>query len=427
MAALFRSEVLEDPHRHGLGSIRLIRPVSFALLTGLTVIMVMAVVAFLVLGEYTRKARVSGFLVPDRGVIRLVAPQAATVLESHAAEGRVVKQGDVLFVLAVDQAALTGETQAAVKDSLAARERSLRGAVRQQQQLEQSRVLALDRQIEQMRRELVQLDAEAQLQRQRLTLAQQAQSRLESLRLENFVSAAQVHTKTEEVLAIRAQVQGLERQRTVHQREIDQLQAQRRELPLQAQAVQGEIERDLAALSQQAAQTETGRRFVLRAPQDGTVTAVLAEAGHSVNAASALASLLPASASLQAHLYAPSSAVGFVRPEQVVLLRYQAFPYQKFGHQPGRVLQVSRSPLQASELAGLSWSGAGGGAGVVSSAVASEPLYRITVALERQSVSAYGQAQPLAPGMQMDADVLLDRRRLIEWLFEPVLGVAGRV
>ncbi len=54
-------------------------------------------------------------------------------------------------------------------------------------------------------------------------------------------------------------------------------------------------------------------------------------------------------------------------------------------------------------------------------------MYRITVALERQQVQAYGQPQALAPGMQLDADVLLDRRRLIEWIFEPVLGVAGRV
>ena len=53
--------------------------------------------------------------------------------------------------------------------------------------------------------------------------------------------------------------------------------------------------------------------------------------------ASALASLVPAGAQLQAHLYAPSSAVGFVRAEQPVLLRYQAFPYQKFGHQHGRM------------------------------------------------------------------------------------------
>ena len=52
---------------------------------------------------------------------------------------------------------------------------------------------------------------------------------------------------------------------------------------------------------------------------------------------------------------------------------------------------------------------------------------RAGVTLDQQSVAAYGQAQALVPGMQLEADVLLDRRRLIEWLFEPVLGIAGRV
>jgi membrane fusion protein len=99
-----------------------------------------------------------------------------------------------------------------------------------------------------------------------------------------------------------------------------------------------------------------------------------------------------------------------------VVLRYQAYPYQKFGHQPGKVLQVSKTPLQASELSGLPLAGA-----------ANEPLYRITVALEQQAVLAYGREQPLAAGMQLEADVLLDRRRLIEWIFEPLIGVAGRV
>lgn len=419
MADLFRAEALEGLNRGGLGGIRLTRPVPLAVFTALVVAVVCCVASFLFLGDYTRKARVSGYLVPDRGVIRLVSPQPAVVLESHVAEGSVVKAGDVLFVLAVDQASLTGDSQLAVKDSLAARERSLQGASRQHQQLEQARLSGLDRQIEQMRRELAQMNTEAELQNQRLKLAQQAQLRLESLRLENFVSAAQVQTKAEEVLAIRAQGQSLDRQQAVHQREIGNLQAQRRELPLQAQTVQGEIARDLATLAQQTAETETGRRIVLRAPQDGTVTAVMAELGHSVNASSALASLLPANAKLQAHLYAPSSAVGFMHADQAVLLRYQAFPYQKFGHQPGRVVQVSRSPLQAAEVAGLSLPGAG--------TAASEPLYRITVVLDRQDVTAYGQTQPLASGMQLDADVLLDRRRLIEWIFEPVLGVAGRV
>ena len=416
---LFRSEVLTHRERDWLGSIQLIRPVSLAVLTALAVLVALAVGAYLVLGEYTRKARVGGYLVPDRGVIRLVAPQAATVVESHVAEGGSVRRGDILFVLAVGQATLSGDTQAAVQSSIASRTLSLQGAARQRSLLEQNQLTSIDRQLDDAQRELDSMKLETDLQRQRLALAEQALAQYESLRNDNFVSSAQVRTKAEEVLNVKAQLQGLERQRATRLREIAALQAQRRELPLQAQGAQGAIDRDLAALAQQAAETEARQRIVVRAPQDGIVSGVIAAPGQTVTPAVALASLLPADAKLQAQLFAPSSAVGFVRANQHVQLRYQAFPYQKFGHQSGEVVQVSRSPLQASELAGLSLPAALSASG--------EPLYRITVALDQQSVSAYGQAQALSPGMQLEADVLLDRRRLIEWLFEPVLGIAGRV
>ena len=158
---------------------------------------------------------------------------------------------------------------------------------------------------------------------------------------------------------------------------------------------------------------------MIRAPVDGVLSAVTAQPGQMVAAGTALATVLPANASLQAHLYAPSSALGFVRADQAVQLRYPAYPYQKFGLQHGRVLEVARTPLAPAEVAALGNAARGDTAG--------EPLYRITVALDQQSVQAYGQAQALSPGMAVDADVLLDRRRLIEWLFEPVLGLAGRV
>jgi len=419
MTSLFRPEVVEGRRQGWLGSIQLIRPVSFTVLTTLVVVTAVAVTSYLSYGEYTRKARVSGYLVPDRGVIRLVTPQAGTVVERHVVEGQAVRQGDVLFVLSLERATLSGDTQATVQSSLAARERSLQASSKQQAQLQQSQSAALQRQIGDMRREVAQMGAEADLQRQRLALAQQAQARLESLRSENFVSSAQVQAKSEEVLGLRAQLQGLERQSAAQQREIGNLEAQLRELPLRTQTQQGEIDRDLALLAQRSAESRALTRIVIRAPQDGVMTAVLAERGQPATPDTALASLVPSDAHLQAHLFAPSSAVGFLRSDQTVLLRYQAYPYQKFGHQAGHVLQVSRTPLQAAELASLALPARG--------LDTSEPLYRITVELDQQAVQAYGQAQALAPGMQLDADVMLDRRRLIEWIFEPVLSIAGRV
>lgn len=422
MTTLFRPEVIEGRQQAWLGSIQLVRPVPLAVLTALVLVIAVAVGAFLIEGRYTRKAHVSGYLVPDRGVLRLVPAQAGIVAQSQAVEGRAVRRGDVLFVLAVDQPSLAGDTQAAVQHSLAERRRSLQDTARQAAQLRQAQLAGIDRQIADLRRELSQMDTEARLVEEQLRLKQQDLAQYEALmKDEHFVSPAHLRTKKAEVLDVQARLQALALKRSAQEREIGVLQARRHEEPLRAQAAMGEIERELASLAGASAENAARQTVVIRAPQDGVVTAVLAQPGQSVSAGAALASLLPAGAKLQAQLFAPSSAVGFVRPAQAVQLRYQAFPYQKFGHHAGQVVQVSRTPLQAAELAPLPLPES------VKAAPSAEPLYRITVALDEQAVQAYGQAQPLTPGMQLEADVLLDRRRLIEWIFEPLLGLTGRV
>jgi membrane fusion protein len=120
---------------------------------------------------------------------------------------------------------------------------------------------------------------------------------------------------------------------------------------------------------------------------------------------------------LQAHLYAPSRAIGFIRPADHVLLRYQAFPYQKFGHAQGVVASVSRTALSASELAGAPTGAAANG----------EPLYRITVILARPTITAYGKPQPLQAGMLVDADILQEKRKLYEWVLEPLYSLTGKL
>ena len=59
--------------------------------------------------------------------------------------------------------------------------------------------------------------------------------------------------------------------------------------------------------------------------------------------------------------------------------------------------------------------------------VAKEPVYRVDVGLERQAVAALGQEFPLRPGMLVNADLLLEKRTLLEWIFEPVLQLKGRL
>jgi membrane fusion protein len=94
-----------------------------------------------------------------------------------------------------------------------------------------------------------------------------------------------------------------------------------------------------------------------------------------------------------------------------VVLRYQAYPYQKFGQHYGRVADISRSALNSADVIALTGN------------QSRQPLYRVTVNLDQQAISAYGKSQPLKTGMALNADILMDRRSLIEWAFEPIYGL----
>jgi membrane fusion protein len=410
---LFRPEAVDAQRLQWLGGVQLVRPPSLAWVTAGVVCVALALVAFLSLGQYTRKATANGVVVPDRGLIRLVPAAAGTVVERRVAEGQVVQAGEVLFVLALERPLLSPVAQAEVRRSLDERRRSLADAALAQQALAAARRTALDRRMAALEGELAQIDLEAGLQQQRLRMAEETLARYQSLQAQQFTSAAQTQAKQEELLGLRAAAQGLARQRAALQGEKAELEGERRALPLLAEATLGGLERDLAQANRDAAEQNAEQRLVVRAPQPGTVSTVLAEPGQSVSPASALATLVPQGSQLQAQLFAPSSAIGFVQPGQPVRLRFEAFPYQKFGQQPARVLQVSRTPLAASELAALALPASAG--------PGSEPLFRITVALEGEPVAV------LSAGMRLQADVMLEKRRLIEWLFEPLLGLKGRL
>lgn len=411
--SLFRSEAIDAQRQQWLGGVQLVRPLSLAWVTAGVVAAALAVAAFLTLAPYTRKATAVGVLVPDRGLIRLVPAAAGTVVERRVTEGQAVRAGDVMFVLALERPLLSGEVQAQVRRSLDERQRSLIEAARSQQALAGAQAAALERRLAALEAELAQVDAEAALQQQRLVLAERALARLQDLQKEQFISPAQAQGKAEEILALRAAAQGLARQRTALQRERAEIDGERRALPLRTAGAVSGLERDLAQAQRDAAEQDAEQRLVVRAPQSGTVSTVLAEPGASVTPAAALATLVPEGAVLQALLYAPSSAVGFVQPGQPVRLRFEAFPYQKFGQQEARVVQVSRTPLAPAELAALALPVGGSGA---------EPLFRITAVMEGPPI-----ATPLSAGMRLQADVLLERRRLVEWLFEPLLGLRRRL
>jgi membrane fusion protein len=270
-----------------------------------------------------------------------------------------------------------------------------------------------------LRSEQENLERERELQRNRLRLAEGTAARERRLQDQGIIPVQRLEQAEQERLGQALVLRSLERNWAAIQGERLALEGELRNLPLRFRALVAEIDRSIGSVEQELAETEARRQVVIPAPQDGTVTAIQAEPGGSVNTTTPLLSVVPTGSELQAHLFSPSRAIGFVRPGQGVLLRYQAFPYQKFGHYQGTVASVSRSAISPGDLPQQL-------SGLTSLYGATEPVYRITVTLASQTANAYGEAVPLQPGMQLEADVLIERRRLIEWVLDPLFTLTGK-
>lgn len=419
---IFRLEALNAQQTKWLGDIVMIRPLSFAVLTAFAVGLAATVIAFLIWGSYTKRSTIAGQLVPDVGLVKVYAPQPGIVMEKRVAEGQRVKQGEVLYVLSSErQSSTQGDTQAAITRQVEARQASLREEMDKTRLLQQEERDALIKRIAGLQAESSKLEGQIEGQRSRVALGEDTVLRYRGLLAQDYISREQLQQKQEDLLDQRARLQALERERIAVVRE---LAAQRNELSglqFKHQNQLAQIDRSIAATGQELTESEAKRRLVIAAPETGTATAVIAEAGQAADTSKALVSIVPANATLQAHLFAPSKAMGFIRPGDTVLMRYQAYPYQKFGHARGTVAAVARTALSSAELSGPGiLSGSGRGAD-------SEPLYRISVDLASQAVNAYGQPQPLQAGMLLEADVLQDTRRLYEWVLEPLYSLTGKL
>ena len=123
---LFRSETLTHQQHKWLGEVLIIRPLSFTFLATFAAAIAAMLLIFLAWGQYTRKARVTGHLVPTQGLIKVYAPQQGIVIERHVQDGQSVRKGDVLFVLYIERNSMQGATQTEVIKQLTTQEQSLR-------------------------------------------------------------------------------------------------------------------------------------------------------------------------------------------------------------------------------------------------------------------------------------------------------------
>jgi membrane fusion protein len=411
---LFRQEAIDAQREKFLGEATIARPVPAWVFTLLAAGIAILLIAVATWGQYTRRERVEGYLALDTGAARVLFPDAGRVTDLLIREGDEVKAGDAMAHISFDRSlgsgASTSEAQTAEMQS---RRVILEKEQTQWRELGHQQVEQVRRRVRDLEGELTQIDRERKLQEVRIKSARDQLERYRGLAGEKqFVSEALVKQKGDEVTDQEIKLQGLLRQRGQVERDLAAARMDEPSIELRSRAQVEQVARQISELQEGMAQVEAKRETVIRAPLSGVVTNIAVNQGQSIAADSLLATVLPKGSGLHIELLVPTRAIGFVKPGQDVVLRYDAFPYERFGQYRGKISDIGRNVWTQGERIGP--------------LQAKEPVYRVDVALGKQSVNAFGQEFALRPGMLVNADLLLEKRTLLEWIFEPVLQLKER-
>lgn len=369
-----------------------------------------ALLSWMMLGEYTRRERVQGVLVPVEGYARLKSRAPGEVRKIHVREGDIVRKDQVLIEIDSDRYA-DGDSGVAedVSATIEEEKRTLREDIAGTRRAAEKRRSDLLDQIALVREQVAHNRDMLAIYREEARAQAELLQKVESALRDGYVSATQVQQLRSTAAAANASVARQLTEKSALEQRLRDLQGQLAQEAHESRVRINDSLRQLARSNAAQDKNQADRGMVVRAPADGVVSSILVYSGQTVNVGSSLATLVPVDAMLEAELLVASSAVGFVRPGSEVAIQYHAYPFQKFGVHHARVQSVSRNALTPVEIAEITGKGD-----------AAEPLYRVRARLNKQTIRVYGEDKRLTAGMAVNGGIMIDRRRIYEWIFEPL-------
>ena len=395
-----------------------------------SLLLLAALLGYILLGTVTNKARVFGIVVPAAGSVNISSPNAGTIARVLVVEGETVSAGQPVFELSTARHLDVGEMTALLDRQLANRKQALQEDLQRLGGVYDEKETSLRAKLANLASELAQASQETALIEQRIQLSRQSLEQYQVLQRSGYFSNQQVRQKQEELIDVETRLSALKRTKIQLEANVIAIKSELSTLKTAQATEKNSKDIALAVVEQEMLENRSRRSSLVISPHDGVVVGVNVQEGQAIVADQAVATLIPSSRSqnyLEVHLYVPSRAVGFLKRGQEVLLRVDAYPYQKFGLQHGTIADISTIPFSPNELqAMISNALTNSNVQAASGYSPNEPMYRIKVQLNQQTIMAYGKPQPLRLGMTLQADIARDSRRVWEWLAEPLLAAASR-
>ena len=411
---LFRKQALENATKRLEGSVILINVPSFAMLSFFLVFTVFVSLIFVANSSFSSYERVEGILKSVGGELKVYPSKTGVVQQLFVHEGQEVKVGDNIGVIRTSVSKSDGQSEQE-REKLQI-ETQIENLIKQKQftvdrfKLESKR---LNSNLLGARQRLESIQQQLALNQEHLQINQNLLRARERMHKTGNVTDVELESARIEVLTVKGRAQQYQAEIEELKANIERFENDLSGLPNAQLSELTALDNDISSLKRQSIKLENQIETLVQARQPGIITNINAPEGELAHENFPLLSIASLDRELIAELYVPSRARAFIANGQSVFVRFDAFPHQFYGDIKGKVYEVSNMLLFPSD-----WP---------NPLNLKQPVYRVKVKLDSQAMIVSGEPVNLQQGLFLDADIVLEKRTILDYLISPILEIKNNL
>jgi len=404
---LFRKEAIEFQRSKLIGEVFLNTPPKYTLYTIIFIFMFLIFILFILSNNFSRKEKALGFLTSNLGEIKLKSTSTAVLDELNVYVGKKVKKGDILYWMKSEVGLETGHSRVSeLMQSIAREIEKLDQKEENSKRLFQLRKSSLLQSFDDLENDIKFNKQERDLIDELLKIHSHNFKKSTELAKQGVISNTELDSSkiaklsTEQrALAVKKRIYQLEEKRKTIKNEQEILSVAHKE-------ALNDLENSREQLLKQKIELSSQGRFSITSPIDGVVTSLFGIEGSQIPTGLPILTLKPDGSEIIAKLIIPSSSIGLLTLNQKVSIKYDSFPFQRFGIFDGHIQRISSNALNPSEFVGP--------------ISLPESFFIVDVKLDHKSISAYGRDIKLLAGMKLEAEVIIETTTIFEWFLSPI-------
>ena len=415
---LFRQEAINYQKAKWMGKALLIKGYSAWFVFLLSIIFIIIFIFAVIFGTYTRRINVPGEITTQPRAINLFSTQQGFIINSHVKVGDKVKKGDPIYELDVSQTTQLGNVTQKTIESINNQIKNISEIIETLKKNKQITLNALKQQIDEYNK----------FHQDSLLLVKNAEKGMSEMyeSMQNYadyqrrglINNEQFNNQRYLYYQQQNSYQFLQNQIIQENLSIIQLNSELVTKIADFDNKISEYQFQLNALQRQLTEVNAKGTLIVSAPSDGRIESLSVTEGQMVKTDDSLAQLIPANTdSYNLVLWAPNESVPYISINDKINIRYEAYPYQRFGQFSGKIMSISNVPASSQEMSTYSSSP------LSRNNINYQAYYKVIVSLDKQQMAKFNNKIKLTNGMKADITLFLEKRPIYQWMLSPFYDI----